>query len=278
VGAPAGLGRAAASRSATWTATAAPTSSRSSRADPGRPQRRGQHVTPVTVRTSGSYNDVKLADVDLDGWLDLVTLRSRPPRRSRSTRTTGRAASPRRPRQHDLREARVPLPVVARGRGRGRGRRARRGLTSVEGTGDAVVYRGLGNGAFAPVATEAGTIWDETAGCFARTWSRSPTSTATAATTSSSWTPTPTRVPRADVPSTNGTDDAHPARSTSSRGVALGEQGRAGPWRSVHVGGNNARLDGDNLGVASTTTTATEQGPRGLRRFPRHHGEGPSRS
>jgi hypothetical protein len=214
----------------------------------------GNAWTATPVRTSGSYNDVRLADVDADGDLDLVTARSSSTETIEVYRNDGAGVFPStaststpyvKPASHypsslavgDVNgDGVVDLAVTSGGGGQG----------------TLWVFRGLGNGQWALAHTAAGSIHDGTHGCFA-----------------------PNMVALGDLdgdrrddfvvvdafpsacangvacPATAGVPDAFPGHERLVAWTAAAEpSGAPRAWRPVFVSGTFGRLDGDNLSVA----------------------------
>ncbi len=215
----------------------------------------GADVWPAAnVRASGSYNDVRLADVDADGDLDLVASRSAAtetievylnagdgtfPSTASTVTAYPKAAS------HfasslavgDVNADGVVDAVLTSGSG---------------GQGTMWVHVGLGNGQWRLEHQATASIHDGILGCFA-----------------------PNMVALADLdgdgrddftvvdafpsacttgvscPATAGVPNAFPGHERLVAWTALAEpSGAPGPWRARMVSGAFGRLDGDNLGVA----------------------------
>ena len=209
----------------------------------------------TTVRTSGSFDDVRLADVDADGDLDLVAFRSASTETIETYRNDGHGAFP----ATASATTTVPKPSsfhfpsslavgdvdrdgvvdVAATSGRG-------------GQGVLWLFRGLGHGTFVLLHEAKDTIHDDAGGCFA-----------------------PNGVALADLDGDGRDDvvvtDAFPSACTTGQScpdtdgpnpypgaddvvawVALaGPTGAPSSWRPVRVSGRYGRLDGDNLGVTA---------------------------
>ncbi|MBL9088783.1 MAG: VCBS repeat-containing protein [Planctomycetia bacterium] len=214
----------------------------------------GNAWVTTPVRTSGSYNDVRLADVDADGDLDLVTARSSSTETIEVYRNDGAGGFPStastsmtypKPASHfpsslavgDVNGDGVVDLVLTSGGG---------------GQGTLWVFRGLGNGQWTLVHTAAGTLHDGTHGCFA-----------------------PNMVALGDLdgdrrddfvvvdafpsacangvacPATAGTANAFPGHERLvAWTAAAGPTGAPVAWKPAFVSGSFGRLDGDNLGVA----------------------------
>jgi len=215
----------------------------------------GADVWPAAnVRTSGAYNDVRLADVDADGDLDLVASRSSTTETLEvylnagdgtfpSTASTATAYP--KPSSHfasslavgDVNGDGVVDAVLTSGSG---------------GQGTMWVHVGLGNGQWRLEHQATSSIHDGTLGCFA-----------------------PNMVALGDLdgdgrddfalvdaypsacaagqscPTTAGVANAYPGHERLVAWTALaGPSGAPGPWRAGMVSGSFGRLNGDNLGVA----------------------------
>ena len=207
----------------------------------------------ANVRTSGSFNDVKLADVDTDGDLDLVTLRSSSTETVEVYKNDGHGLFPAtasatttypKPSTHypsslavgDVDDDGVPDVAITSGSG---------------GQGTLVVLRGLGDGRFALVANVTGGIHDGTHGCFG------PNMVALADLDGDGRDdyvvvdafPAACTVGQA-CPTTDGVADAYPGDERIVAWVARATAtGAPGLWAPARVSGAFGRLDGDNLGV-----------------------------
>jgi hypothetical protein len=210
----------------------------------------------VAVRASGSYNDVRLADVDRDGDLDIVTIRSATTETIETYRNDGSGGFPATASwsgRYDKPSTHFPfaldtgdvdgdgVPDVA--------------FTSGSGNQSYVwVYRGLGDGSFVLVEEAAGSVFDAHAGCFA------PNAVALADLDGDGRDDVvvtdafPTACAAGEAcPTTDGEPDLRPGRGDVVAWVALsGPGGAPGAWRSVRLSGANGLLDGDNLGLAVT--------------------------
>jgi hypothetical protein len=208
----------------------------------------------VVVRSDGSFDDVRLADVDADGDLDVVALRSSTTETLETYANDGHGHFPASP----TRTATYPKPsnhfphTLAVGDVDGDGV-PDVAFTSCRGNHGVVwVYRGLGDGSFVPLHEAMGTIHEAANGCFA-----------------------PNGVALADLDGDGHDDlvvtDAFPAccapgyTCSSTGGVASPFPGareivawtaRSAPdgtplaWSAVRVSPAGAVLDGDSEGLA----------------------------
>ena len=210
--------------------------------------------TTKTVRSDGAYNDVRLADVDADGDLDLVASRSSTTDTIEVYRNDGSGGFPS--------TASVVTPyarpssfhypfALATGDVDGDGV-IDIAFTSGRGNqGTLWIYRGLGDGSFVELATCADSIFDADGGCFG------PNSVSLSDLD---------RDGRDDIvlsdafpsacaagqacPATGGAN-AHPGGAEFVAWTALSQpSGVPGAWRVVRVLGAYGRLDGDNTGLA----------------------------
>ncbi len=209
--------------------------------------------TPINIRTSGSYNDVKLADVDADGDLDLVTYRSTTTETIEvylnTNATFPSAAST---------STTIPKPTsnfpssLAVGDVNGDGVVDVVLTSGGGGQGTLWVYRGLGNGTWQQEHVATSSLHDGINGCFG-----------------------PNMVALADLngdgrddfvivdaypnacvvgqtcPTTSGVVNAFAGHDNLVAWTSLaGPTGSPLAWRGVRVTGGLGRLNGDNLGVA----------------------------
>jgi hypothetical protein len=210
--------------------------------------------TTVVVRASGSYDDVRVADVDRDGDLDVVATRSGTTETLETYRNDGTGRFPptaswsgtcRKPATHFPHALAVGdvdgdgIPDVA--------------FTSGSGNQSWLwVWRGLGDGSFAPLHEAAGSLHDDSSGCFA------PNAVALADLDGDGRDDVlvtdafPAACAQGEAcPTTDGQANPWPGRPDIVAWRALArEDGSPGPWTSVRVPATSARLDGDNLGLA----------------------------
>ena len=208
--------------------------------------------TTKVVRSDGSFNDVRLADVDADGDLDLVVSRSSTTDSIEVYRNDGAGGFPS--------TASVVTPYA-----RPSSFHFPFGLATGDVDGDGVVdvaftsgrgnqgcvwiLRGLGDGRFVEAYATTDGIHDATSGCYA------PNSIALADLDGDGRDDVvvtdafPSACgPGQSCPTTPATN-AYPGASDLVAWVSTSGSG-ARTWRGIRVGGGFGRLDGDNLGLA----------------------------
>jgi hypothetical protein len=210
-------------------------------------------VTKV-VRSDGAFNDVRLADVDVDGDLDLVVSRSSTTDTIEVYRNDGRGGFPStasvvttypRPSSFHFPFALATgdvngdgVPDVACTSGRGN-------------QGTLWIYRGLGDGSFVTVHTAADSIFEAAGGCFG------PNSVALADLDGDGRDDVvltdafPSACAAGQACPATGAANPHPGGDDFVAWVARsGPDGVPGAWRVVRVSGKHGRLDGDDSGLA----------------------------
>ncbi len=210
--------------------------------------------TTKVVRGDGSYNDVKLADVDADGDLDLVVSRSSTTDTIEVYRNDGAGNFP----SAASVVTTYPRPssfhfpfALATGDVNGDGVVDVAFTSGRGGQGCVWIYKGLGDGAFVEAYATTDAIHDDVAGCYA-----------------------PNSIALADLDGDGRDDvvvtDAFPAACAAGQTCPTTPATNAWPgsgdlvawvslspaagttrtWRGARVVGSNGRLDGDNLGLA----------------------------
>jgi len=209
--------------------------------------------TTKVVRSDGAYNDVRLADVDADGDLDLVASRSSTTDTLEVYRNDGTGTFPStasvvtpypRPSSYHFPFALTTGDVDADGV-------VDVAFTSGRGNQGCVwIYRGLGNGAFAELHAATDSIHEGAEGCYA------PNSIALADLDGDGRDDVvvtdafPAACAQGQACPTTPATNAHPGSGDLVAWVSLTPTSGARAWRGVRVGGANGRLDGDNLGLA----------------------------